>query len=830
MSHNSYNTQEIHRIEEKWQKHWADTKVFRARVHPSKKKYYCLEMFPYPSGKIHMGHVRNYTIGDVLSRFRMMQGFNVLHPMGYDAFGLPAENAAIKHNTHPGEWTSRCMAEMREGLKRMGFAYDWDRELATCHVDYYRWNQWIFLQFFKKGLVYKKKAIVNWDPVDNTVLANEQVIDGKGWRSGAPVEKREIEQWFLKITDYAERLLSDLDKLDHWPERVKVMQKNWIGKSEGVQLKFDVVDESGKTIDTIETFTTRPDTVYGITYLVLAVEHPSVKAWTRGTSLEKETDAFVADVLKKSAVERASENSEKNGKFLGRYFINPFTGDKCPLWTADYVLAEYGTGAVMAVPAHDQRDFLFAKKYGLPVKKVIKDTKTQGHKDTKTEAFVDPGVMVHSQSFDGMNSEDAKKSIARFAEEKGFGKRTTTFRLRDWLVSRQRYWGTPIPIYYNDKGEPQPIPEDQLPVILPKDVKFGEGNPLETSETFKYYTDLKTGKKYRRDTDTMDTFFDSSWYYLRFCSAHDDKQVFDKTETNYWMTVDQYIGGIEHAILHLLYSRFFTKFLHDLGLLKFDEPFHRLLTQGMVLNKGEVMSKSKGNTVDPHAIIAKYGADPLRVCMLFAAPPEDQMEWSNSGVDGAWKFLARVQNAVEQRYRSVNAEFDAKPFDTADKDLNRERNAAIKKVTDDLEHYKFNTAISTLMILMNAIDKYKCEASQAGKQALLNRTLKDLVLLLSPYAPHLCEELWREKMGGQEESIALAVWPKHDESALKQDVMTIVGQVNGKVRGQFSVPSESTEEQIRDIVLKDAKIQEHTQGRPPKKCIYVPGKLINIVV
>jgi len=815
----------------KWQKIWEDKKIFQTKGDTNKEKYYVLEMFPYPSGKIHMGHVRNYTIADVIARFKMMQGYDVLHPMGYDAFGLPAENAAIKNKIHPGDWTSKCIDEMRTELKRMGFSYDWDREFSTCTKEYYRWNQLIFLQFFKKGLVYKKKAIVNWDPVDNTVLANEQVIDGKGWRSGATIEKREIEQWFIKITDYAQTLLDDLSKLDHWPQRVKTMQANWIGRSEGVLLKFDVVDENDKKIDTIETFTTRPDTVFGITYLVLAAEHPKVGEWTKGTDQAKDIEKFVEGVLKEDLIERTSEGAEKNGIFLGKYFINPFTGDKCPLWTADYVLYEYGTGAVMAVPAHDQRDFLFAKKYDLPIKVVINPSKDE-HLDPQTmkEAYVDPGVMVNSDQFDAKPSEEGKSEVVKFAEKKKYGKCTITYKLRDWLVSRQRYWGTPIPIYYDDDGKPQPIPEGELPVELPLDVDFTKGgNPLEKSEEFKHYIDPKTKKKYKRDTDTMDTFFDSSWYYLRFCSPNDEKNPFDKKAVNRWMAVDQYIGGIEHAILHLLYSRFFTKFFKSIGWVKCDEPFTRLLTQGMVLNKGEVMSKSKGNTVDPDAIIAKYGADALRMFILFAAPPEDQLEWNDNAIEGSWRFLKRITNFID-KYDVAADDRQLKDLTKEDQAIERERNATIKKVTEDYARFKFNTSISSLMILMNAAEKYASLRNPSPNQAvIINRIINSVILLLSPMAPHVCEEMWKT-IGGKEESIVRVSWPQYDAKSMETENVQVVVQVNGKLRGKFDVPAASSEDQVKKIFLADQKIQKFINGKPIKKFIYVKGKIANIVV
>jgi len=824
-----YVIHEIRKLEEKWQQYWRDHKVFEAGSDTSKKKYYVLEMYPYPSGKLHMGHVRNYTIGDVLARFRRMQGYNVLYPMGFDSFGLPAENAAIKNNDHPRRWTDLRMHDMVEQMKMLGMSYDWSRFLYSHDPDYYRWNQWIFIQMFKQGLVYKKKSLVNWDPVDKTVLANEQVIDGKGWRSGAEVEKKEIEQWFIKITAFADELLSDIDKLDHWPERVKSMQRNWIGKSHGTTIRFDVVDGQGKKIDEIETFTTRPDTVFGIEYLVLAPEHPKCRQWIKGQSHEKDVLDYIVSTEKASMVERMGEDREKTGRPLGVFAKNPVNGKTVPLWAADYVLMDYGTGAVMAVPAHDQRDFLFAKKYNLPVSVVIRpqDVSDLKAKDMK-EAFVEPGVMVNSAQFDGITSTEAITKISEWMEQKGFGKRTVTFRLKDWLISRQRYWGTPIPMYYDDHGNPQPIPEDQLPVTLPDDIEFGKGNPLETSADFKFYTDPRTGKKYRRETDTMDTFFDSSWYYIRYTDAKNKNEIFNKEKANYWLPVDQYIGGIEHAILHLLYSRFFTKFFKSIGLVKTEEPFYRLLTQGMVLLHGEVMSKSKGNVVDPDAIVKKYGSDSMRVFILFAAPPEDQLEWNDQAIEGAWKFLTRIWNLVEKRVQPAAGPLNVKDFDKEDQDIYRELNIAVKKVTEDFQNYKFNTAISSLMILMNSLDKYLPAADQANKQALLNHIAKTVVLLAAPIAPHMCEELW-EKLG-QSGCVVKAQWPTYDESALQQDEVQIIVQINGKLRGRLQVAAGITEGDLKQLVLADDKIRPFLEGKEIKRFVYVPGKLVNIVI
>lgn len=821
-----YSIEKIKELEAKWQKSWEDQGLFSAVSNPGQEKYYVLEMYPYPSGKLHMGHVRNYTIGDVLARFKMMQGFNVVHPIGFDSFGLPAENAAIKNNEDPQGWTENRMDDMVAQMKVLGLSYDWNRYLYSHDDKYYKWNQWFFIQMFNKGLVYKKKSLVNWDPIDNTVLANEQVIDGKGWRSGAEVEKREIEQWYIKITDYADELLEDLEKLDNWPERVKTMQKNWIGKSKGSEIIFDVVDEAGKKIDTLKTFTTRPDTVFGIEYVVLAAEHPKCREWTKGKDNEKEISRFIEDVSRQSTVERVGDAKEKNGCSLGVYAINPVNGKKVPLWTADYVLMDYGTGAVMAVPAHDTRDFRFAKKYDLPITIVI-NSKDGLALDTMKEAFVDEGVMINSSEFDGKKSTQAKELIADWMEEKGFAKRVTTYRLKDWLISRQRYWGTPIPMYYDEQGNPHPVPDCELPVKLPKDVVFGQGNPLETSKEFKIYKDPKTGKKYRRETDTMDTFFDSSWYYLRFTDSQNTEEIFNKAQANYWMPVDQYIGGIEHAILHLLYSRFFTKVFRDLGLIDFDEPFNRLLTQGMVLKDGEVMSKSKGNVVDPDEIISKYGADAMRLFILFAAPPEDQLEWNASAIDGSWRFLNRVWNLWEERCKDTDDSLADKDLDDKDKQIVFEQHSTIKKITEDFQNYKFNTAISSLMILMNSVDKY--EVTSDTKQAVLNRVLHSIVLLLSPMTPHLCDELW-SLLGHKDLSVMKVQWPQFSEAALVQDTVQIVIQVNGKLRSKLDVSMDSSEDEIKEQVLADAKTQEFIEGKPVRKFIYVRGKLANVVV
>jgi len=824
-----YSTKEINALEEKWQSAWDQKQIFKVDRDPKKEKYYVLEMFPYPSGKIHMGHVRNYTIADCIARFKMAQGFNVLHPMGYDAFGQPAENAAIKNKVNPSEWTTSCIDQMRTELKRMGFSYDWDRELATCDKEYYRWNQWIFLKMVERGLAYKKASPVNWCPSCETTLANEEVIGGQCWRCNTEVTQKDLEQWYLKITAYNEKLLEDLKQLEFWPDRVIAMQENWIGKSFGVNIHFKVKDSD----EQIDVFTTRADTIFGATYVVLAPEHSLVDQLILGANNEKKIRTFIDEVANESRSARVTGEAGKGGIFTGQYAINPVNGEAIEIWIADYVLMEYGTGAIMAVPTHDQRDFLFARKHKLPMRVVIEDPKNSGVDAAKMKsAYEDDGVLINSGQFDGTNSRDAIKKIGQWMEKEGTGETTVHWRLRDWLISRQRYWGTPIPFIYCDKCGTVPVGEDQLPVELPENIKItGKGgSPLDHCPEFVNTKCPKCGGKARRETDTMATFFDSSWYYLRYCSPKNKDKIFDPKETEYWMTVDQYIGGIEHAILHLLYSRFFTKFFKDLGLVKFDEPFHRLLTQGMVLKGGEVMSKSKGNTVDPDSIIEKYGADSLRLCILFAAPPEDQLEWSDGAVEGSWKFLSRIWNCVENRFKTVDDQVSAGELDDSDKKLEHDRNATIKKVTDDIaQGYKFNTAISSMMILMNSIDKYKGVENNNIKQAILNRSIQTMVLLMSPFTPHVCEELW-QKIGGQEDSIIHVPWPQYDTDALKKDTMKIIAQVNGKLRGRFDVPTEITEDEIREVVLADAKIQEFLQNKPIKKFIYVPQKLVNLVV
>ena len=827
----TYTTQEIKKIEEKWQKIGAEKKIFKASMDSKKPKYYVLEMFPYPSGKIHMGHVRNYTIADVVARFKMMQGFNVLHPIGYDAFGQPAENAAIKNKTDPSQWTYRCIDQMHEELKRMGFSYDWDRELSTCDEDYYRWNQWIFCKMFERGLAYKKASAVNWCPSCQTTLANEEVIQGGCWRCKTEVQQKDLEQWYLKITEYSEALLEDLKELTQWPSRVITMQENWIGKSFGVEIFFKVK----KINETLPVFTTRQDTIFGATYVVLAPEHPLVKKLVAGTSFEKKVSAFVKKVTSRSKQERIADGLKKEGIFTGEYALNPVNQEQIPIWIADYVLMEYGTGAIMAVPTHDQRDFLFAKEHDLPMRIVIENPDCPGQKSEDLKgAYEGDGVQVNSGQFNGLSNKEALSQIAKWMESENIGKMTVNWRLRDWLISRQRYWGTPIPVIYCEKCGMITVSEKDLPVKLPAKIKItGKGgSPLSQCKGFVETRCPKCHSEARRETDTMATFFDSSWYYLRYCSAHYNQGVFDKKEAAYWMPVDQYIGGIEHAILHLLYSRFFSKFLKDLGLVTFKEPFTRLLTQGMVLKDGEVMSKSKGNTVDPDAVIDKYGADVLRLFILFAAPPEDQLEWNDDAIDGSWKFLRRVWNLADKVSRPDSFKNSSSSMTEAAKDLERQRHAAIKKVSEDIETgFKFNTAISGIMVLVNKIEKYISEG--ANKEGidydLLLEAVRTVILLMSPFTPHLCEEMW-QRCGGTEESVSHRAFPQYDASALKQDIVQIIIQINGKLRGKLEVAADTEEEQLKARVLKDPKIKTHLQDKSVQRFIIVSNKLVNLVV
>lgn len=826
-----YTTNDIKRVEEKWQKYWADHKIFKAHVDRKKEKYYVLEMFPYPSGKIHMGHVRNYTIADVIARYKMMRGFNVLHPMGYDAFGQPAENAAIKHHTSPSQWTYKCIDDMRAGLRKMGFSYDWDREFATCDASYYQWNQWLFIKMFEKGLAYKKSSSVNWCPSCSTTLANEEVINGACWRCKNDVIQKELEQWYLKITQYSSALLEDLKTLKYWPSRVIAMQENWIGKSYGADIYFKVKDSQ----DVVVVFTTRPDTIFGATYITLAPEHPLVKKVSQGTPQEKDVLAFIEKASNTSKSLRMSGEQRKEGVFTGGYAINPVNGEEIPIWCGDYVLMEYGTGAIMAVPTHDQRDFEFAKEHQLPMRMVIQPPQEKDITvDQMTKAFEDEGVLIHSKQFNGLNNEEAKEKIARWMEQEHMGKISVHWRLRDWLISRQRYWGTPIPMIYCPLCGCVPVKEKDLPVTLPQQAPItGEGgSPLAKVKEFVDVDCPQCGARARRETDTMATFFDSSWYFLRYADAHNDQKIFDEEKVSYWMPVDQYIGGIEHAILHLLYSRFFTKFIKELGLITTTEPFDRLLTQGMVLKEGEVMSKSKGNVVDPDEVISKYGADTLRMFILFAAPPEDQLEWNPSGLEGNWRFINRVWNAVECRYTRGSVLSDKK--DAEDQKLEFECHLAIKKVTESMEGgFKFNTAISAVMVLMNAIDKYQPDPSNAFKASLLDQAIETVVLLLAPFVPHVAEEMWEKiclAKNIKASTVAFMPWPQWDEKMLVTDEVKMVAQVNGKVRAEFFVDREASDEDIKQIACAQEGVQRYIQGKEIRKMIIVPHKLISIVV
>ena len=810
-------------IESKWQKFWERNHTFQAKTRANRPKYYLLEMFPYPSGKIHMGHVRNYTIGDVMARFKAMQGFNVLHPMGFDAFGQPAENAAIKNKTNPRLWTEKCIDWMRKEMYKMGFSYDWEREISTHLEEYYRWNQWIFLKMYEKGLAYKKGAIVNWCPECKTTLANEEVIEGRCWRCKKQVKQRDLEQWFIKITDYKERLLEDLSSLDYWPQRVLTMQKNWLGKSEGVKIYFKE-KESGEVIPV---FTTRQDTIFGATYVVLACEHPLVRKLIKGRPQEKECLEFIERITRKSKIIRSASDVKKEGIFTGAKAINPVNNEEIPIWIADYVLMEYGTGAIMAVPCHDQRDFLFAKEHNLPMRVVIDNPGARGKRPWElSEAYEGEGIQVNSGQFNGLSNEEAKLKIAEWMESRAMGERTISWRLRDWLISRQRYWGTPIPIIYCEKCGIVPVPEKDLPVKLPKTIKISGkgGSPLASLSKFIRVACPQCESAARRETDTMATFIDSSWYFLRFCSPGFNQAPFDKSAVSYWMPVDQYIGGIEHAVLHLLYSRFFVKFLKDISLLDIEEPFLRLLTQGMVLKDSEVMSKSKGNIVDPDSIIKKYGADTLRLFILFAAPPEVELEWNERAIEGSFRFLNRVWKLVETKGTSLSGRrqekqnLQAPPVSSR---LKKKTHSTIKKLTEDIENFKFNTAISSIMELVNEI--YANLDSPDVQEAI-----KITVILLSVFVPHITEEMWQNM--GNKENITTQKWPSYNPAFLKEEKTTYVVQVNGRVRSRIEVPAGLTEDSLKEAVLKDPRIKSWIEDKPLKKIIIVPQRLVNVVI
>ncbi len=859
-----YHPQEV---EEKWQKFWEDNRSFRAAEDPSRPKYYVLEMFPYPSGRIHMGHVRNYSIGDVVARYKKMRGLNVLHPMGWDAFGLPAENAAIERKTHPETWTRENILYMRTQLKRMGLSYDWEREIATCEPEYYRWNQWIFLKFYERGLAYKKASSVNWCSSCETVLANEQVIDGGCWRCETPVVQKNLEQWFFRTTDYAEELLGDLDRLQGWPDKVVTMQRNWIGKSIGAEILFPLAGRQGA----VRVFTTRQDTVYGATFLSLAVEHSLALELSRGTSQASAVQEFVERIQKISQARRGEEGAEKEGLFTGAYCENPFTVEKIPIYLANFVLMEYGTGAVMAVPAHDQRDFEFAKKYGLPVRVVVQPKDTPLKAEEMTEAYVEDGIMVNSGPFSGLSSHEGKEQIALFLEEKGWGKKDIRYRLRDWGISRQRYWGTPIPIVYCAKCGIVPVPENQLPVTLPRDVPFtGKGgSPLLDSKNFLDASCPKCGGAARRETDTMDTFVDSSWYFLRYVSPRFDSAPFDSKSATAWMPVDQYIGGVEHAVLHLLYARFFTKALRGLGLTKIGEPFTNLLTQGMVcketyrcaehdwlfpaelagsdqagwrcpkcnrpVEKGRVekMSKSKKNIIDPEELIAAYGADTARLFTLFAAPPEKDLEWSAQGVEGAFRFLTRLWRFVFQNKESLaaarsDASHGELPPDL--RNLRRMTHRTIKKVTEDIEtRFHFNTAIAAIMELLNAVTAAAKDGPESNREmAVVKAALEAIVALLYPFVPHVASELWESL--GQNVPLDLAPWPAYSKEAMEEENLLIVVQVDGKVRSKITVPADASSEYIKEEALADPKVRGFLSGKEIQRVVQVPRRLVNIVL
>ena len=854
-------------IEEKWQRIWAQQQAFMANRDPAKPKYYVLEMFPYPSGRIHMGHVRNYSIGDVLARYKRMRGFNVLHPMGWDAFGLPAENAAIERGVHPQLWTQENILYMKTQLQRMGLSYDWEREIATCEPEYYRWNQWIFLQFFKKGLAYKKNSFVNWCPSCETVLANEQVVDGVCWRCDSAVMQKELEQWFFRITHYADELLNDLDKLAGWPDKVTTMQRNWIGKSTGVEIDFPLRGHEGA----LRIFTTRPDTIFGATFVSLAVEHPLATILSRGTAQERAVNDFINRIRKVSQVRRDEAEIDKEGVFTGAYCCNPFTGDNIPIYLANFVLMEYGTGVVMAVPAHDQRDFEFARKYNLPIRVVIQPADCALTPASMTEAYIDEGVMVASGAFSGLRNTEGKEKIAAHAQSKGWGKKEIRYRLRDWGVSRQRYWGTPIPIIYCERCGTVPVPEAELPVELPKDVPFtGKGgSPLRESKLFSQIECPKCGGGARRETDTMDTFVDSSWYFLRYTSALCKEAPFDTESARYWMAVDQYIGGVEHAVLHLLYARFFTKALRDLGLVDVGEPFANLLTQGMVsketyrceehgwlfpgdlvgsdkngwqcaecglpvmIGRVEKMSKSKRNIIDPEDLISRYGADTARLFTLFAAPPEKDLEWSDQGVEGAYRFLSRLWRLVFQQRElwkkgaSSNGGGELSP-DL--RNLRRVIHRTIKKVSDDIEgRFHFNTAIAAIMELFNALSAAAQDGDESNGRATIKKEgLEAVILLLAPFVPHLASELWQEL--GHPERVDQVPWPKYSTEALEEEKLLIVVQVNGKVRSKITVSADVTPERIEADALTDPKVANLLDGKKVQRVVYVPRRLVNIVV
>ncbi|MGQ9845453.1 MAG: leucine--tRNA ligase [Caldisericia bacterium] len=826
------NSFDFKKVEEKWKKIWSKLNIYGSYNY-DKPKYYVLEMFPYPSGPLHMGHMRTYTIGDVVARYKRMKGYNVLHPMGWDAFGLPAENAAIQHNLSPKEWTYGNIDKMKNQFIKQGFSYDWDREIATSEPDYYKFTQWFFLELFNSGLAYKDKALVNYCPKCKTVLANEQVINGRCWRCDSIVEKKELSQWFFKITDFAEELLEDLNLLEDWPEKVKIMQKNWIGKSEGVDITFPILDSDFK----IEIFTTRPDTIFGVTFMALAPEHPLTLELAKKVGLYNEIKNFIDESLKLTEIERVSVEIPKKGIFLNSYALNPITNEKLPIYVANYIVYQYGKGAIMGVPAHDQRDFEFAKKMNIPIKVVIKPFDSELDPLNMEKAFEDEGLEINSAQFSNIPSKEAKERISQFLEDKGLGKRVVRYRLRDWLISRQRYWGAPIPIINCDKCGIVPVPYEDLPVKLPdsKDVNFGiEGkNPLETVDYWVNTKCPKCGGPAKRETETMDTFVCSSWYFLRYTAPNSLKNPsnfpFSKNDVEYWMPVDQYIGGVEHAILHLLYSRFFTKFLYKKGYINFKEPFKNLFAQGMILYKGSAMSKSKGNVVSPDEIVEKYGVDAERLFILFIGPPESDAEWTDRGIEGMSRYINRVYRLFN-RYLELSKSNNLviKEMNEEDLNLKQKLHETIKKVTENIENnFRFNIAIASLMELTNYIQDYLNKNSDPNIP-LLKEVFTNFILILSPFAPFLTEELW--EMMGNKNSVQFESWPSYDEEIIKKDKIELVVEINGKVRGRFIVQRDLDNKKIENIVLKDEKIKKFIGNKEIKKIIHIKNKLLNIVV
>jgi leucyl-tRNA synthetase len=828
-------------IEKKWQKHWEQKEVFKTRTEAKREKFYCLCMYPYPSGELHMGHMRNYILGDVIARWHVMKGENVLHPMGFDAFGQPAEQAAIERNTHPAAWTYQCIEKMRRQFRQLGISYDWERELVTCLPEYYRWDQWFFLQLLKKGLAYKKKAPVNWCPRCEIVLADEEIADGKCWRCDGPADRKDLEQWFYRITAYADRLLEDLNLLDEWPERVRTMQREWLGRSEGVEFNLPLAEGEGE----IAVFTTRIDTVFGITYVVLAPEHPLVEKLIEDRPQADAVRAYVKKAARKSELERISEEV-REGVFTGAYAINPVNQEKVPVWVADYVLMQYGTGAIMAVPAHDQRDFEFAKDNNLSLRVVIQPRDNPLGSETITEAYEEPGVQVNSGQFDGLDSEIAKTKIAEWMEKNGVGERKVNWRLRDWLVSRQRYWGAPVPVVYCEKCGTVGVPEDQLPVILPEDAPFtGKGGSvLEHMPEFINTACPKCGGAARRDTDTLATWTYSSWYYLRFASPRADS-IFDRQAVDSWLPVDQYIGGIEHAVLHLLYSRFYCKAMQDLGLVGFSEPFRRLFTQGMIYKDGAKMSKSRGNVVSVDEMCSTYGADAARCFILFMGPPEQDAEWSDAGVEGVYRFLGRLWRVADSHLQHHDPDWSKKiereagsrrparlrraqpALSSAAEALRRKTHQTLKRVTGDLERFHFHTAISALMELVTQMRQAQEESKEPADSLALSEACETLVRMLSPFAPHMASELW-EKMGGEGE-LCFLPWPAWDEAIAKEETITLVIQINGKLRDRITVEAGLPQEELEKIALDSPKVQAHLEGRSIRQVIVVRDKLVNIV-